>query len=289
MDSRIPIILIGMNRSGTKWLSNMLSNHSDIISLQNERGGGIIETNMFDNFPKAFGDLFFPDNYIGLIECWSETDFFKYAGAYKERFYQLSPKPSCYFELFKILMEDVATRHKKKYWLQKTNPFNGLSCMKHYRNAKFIVIKRNILDNLKSNIQMHMNRGGKLKKIAKEVFFYIYQEKLLTKILKQNNVIFIKYENLKDDLEKHLKAVCTGIGIDFQQAMLKVKYKPNTSFKNKWQRQALLSKTDKFRIRAYSFLFNSLPLVAFYVTHKLLSDRRPRFIPGTFGSIKDSF
>lgn len=39
MDSIIPIILIGMNRSGTKWLSNMLSNHLHVISLQNERGG----------------------------------------------------------------------------------------------------------------------------------------------------------------------------------------------------------------------------------------------------------
>ena len=39
MNSIIPIILIGMNRSGTKWLSNMLSNHIDVISLQNKRGG----------------------------------------------------------------------------------------------------------------------------------------------------------------------------------------------------------------------------------------------------------
>ena len=278
-----------MNRSGTKWLSNMLSNHSDIISLQNERGGGIIETNMFDNFPKAFGDLSFPDNYVGLVECWSETDFFKSAGADKERFYRLSPRVCCYFKLFRIFMDDMATRHGKRFWLQKTNPFNGLSCMNHYRDARYVVVKRNIFDTVKSHIQLFLNRDNRTKQIAKEVFFYKYQEKLIYKILKRRNVVSVNYDSLKNDTAKHMKAVCQSIGVDFQKAMLKVKFKPNTSFRNNKQRQALLSETDIFRIKAYSRLFTPLPLTAFYIARNLFGDNRPRFVPGTFGSIKDKF
>ena len=267
----------------------MLSNHSDIISLQNERHGGIIETNMFNNFPQAFGDISFPDNYVGLIECWSETDLFKSAGADKERFYQLNPKPSCYFELFRILMDDVASRHGKIFWLQKTNPFNGLSCMKNYRDARFVVIKRNIFDTIKSHIQLLLNSDDGTKQIAKEVFFYQYQEKLITKILKRRNIVFVNYDSLKDDTAKHMEAVCQSIGVDFQQAMLKVKFKPNTSFRNNRQRQAVLSEMDTFKIKAYCRLFNSFPLGIFYIARKLFGDKRPRFAPGTFGSIKDKF
>jgi hypothetical protein len=100
------IIVIGMNRSGTKWISNLISNHPDVVSLQYERGGGILETNMFTNFPHSFGDLRFPDNYVGLIELWSKTDFFQCAGMDKDFFYSIEKRPTNYFELFQILMNN---------------------------------------------------------------------------------------------------------------------------------------------------------------------------------------
>lgn len=252
-------------------------------------GGGIIETNMFDNFHKAFGDLSFPDNYVGLIECWSKTDFFKSSGADKELFYELSPRPSCYFEFFRILMNNVASKHGKRFWLQKTNPFNGLSCMAHYKDARFVVIKRNIFGVIRSNIQLRINRGGGKKQIGKEVFFYKYQEKLLNKIMKHGNVAFVEYDILKDDPAKCMKAVCESIGINFQETMLKVDFKPNTSFKSHKQRQTVLTNADNFKISIYSKFCDVLPFLVFRIARNILGDSRPLFIPGSFGAIKDKY
>ena len=62
-----PVIVIGMTRSGTKWLSNILCNHSEMIGVQSEQHGGIIETNMFHIMPRKF-NLSFADDYIAFIE-----------------------------------------------------------------------------------------------------------------------------------------------------------------------------------------------------------------------------
>ncbi|MCK4320989.1 sulfotransferase [candidate division WOR-3 bacterium] len=37
-----PIFVIGKNRSGTKWLSNVIANHKDVACIQHELFGGIL-------------------------------------------------------------------------------------------------------------------------------------------------------------------------------------------------------------------------------------------------------
>lgn len=284
-----PILVIGINRSGTKWISNILSNHSDIISVKFERGGGIQETNMFDVFPKAFGDLSHPDNYVALIECWSQTDFFKLAQADKELYYKINPRPNNYFELFRIFMNDLANRNQKRFWLQKTNPFNGLNCRRYYSHGHFLVIKRNIIDTLKSQIKQSLNRGDNKKRILKEIFFYVYQEKYLNKIIKSSPVTVVEYEALRNNLDAQIKRICDRIGIEFQRAMLQVPFKKNTSFKSDSERNEVISSRDAVIIKLCSILLSKLPLLGFYLTHSMFRKKGPRLLPGTFGLIKDKY
>ncbi len=49
MNTITPIFIVGTNRSGTKWLSNILANHPDVAAVQTERTLGIVETYMFDS------------------------------------------------------------------------------------------------------------------------------------------------------------------------------------------------------------------------------------------------
>ncbi|MBA7629902.1 hypothetical protein ES703_37409 [subsurface metagenome] len=48
-----PIFVIGKNRSGTKWLSNVIANHKDIACIQHELFGGILEANVISRMPKT--------------------------------------------------------------------------------------------------------------------------------------------------------------------------------------------------------------------------------------------
>ena len=102
-----PIIVVGMNRSGTKWLSNIIARHRDVIAVQSPRTNGIVETNMFGPLPDKF-DLSSPDEYIGLVELWAATHFFRCTGVDKELFYGLRPRPTSGLQLFDVLMSAYA-------------------------------------------------------------------------------------------------------------------------------------------------------------------------------------
>ena len=69
-----PIFIVGKNRSGTKWLSNILLNHPNIAGIQSDYHRGILETNMFQNMPIIFGNLKDIDNFIGVTEPYEESD-----------------------------------------------------------------------------------------------------------------------------------------------------------------------------------------------------------------------
>jgi hypothetical protein len=49
-----PLLVIGANRSGTQWLSNILCNHSDVMSVHFAEHCGIIETNSYPQIECKF-------------------------------------------------------------------------------------------------------------------------------------------------------------------------------------------------------------------------------------------
>jgi hypothetical protein len=225
-----PIIIVGINRSGTHWVANILSNNPHVATVQYERGGGAFETNMFTNFPKSFGDLKYPDNYVGLIELWAETDFFKCAGIDKGFFYNLENRPTDYFVLFRMLMEKYAADQNKKYWLQKVNPYDGVKCIAHYPDANFIVIKRNVVDVIKSSVKGAATKYGiKKKQLVKRVFLYVFQEKILQSI--KNGYIYIEYEDLKANTEKEVKRICEALSLSFAPPFFEISSSPIPALK----------------------------------------------------------
>jgi len=71
-----PIFVLGRNRSGTKWLTNLIANHPDVYCVQSESHGGVIETNLFDRADTSFGNPAIAENYIAFMAWFEQTDFF---------------------------------------------------------------------------------------------------------------------------------------------------------------------------------------------------------------------
>lgn len=297
MNKITPIIVIGMNRSGTKWLSNILSNHPDVISVQHERARGILETNMFGYMQTKF-DLSNPDDYVGFVELWSKTHFFKLSQADKEMFRNLNPRPNNYFKLFEILMEDYRKRNNKQYWLQKTSPLiagktTALEVMEYFGEGYFVGIKRDIVDTLKSTLQLQVNRGQKRSALYKATYRYVLEEKILKKCVKKG-ATYIRYEELIKNMDGEIKRICDDIGIKYDRKMLGVPFNRNTSFKNNKERNRIITKREETIIKAVSEILRVLPLFVmkwiFEMKNLLKGEPEPvHFISGTFGPLKDKY
>jgi len=284
-----PIIVVGMNRSGTKWISNILSNHPQVVSAQYDRGDGIQETNMLGAFPRAFGDLAVPDNYVGLIEWWAQTDFFRILGIEKEHLYRLDPRPRHPYDLFCCVMEEYARRKGGRFWLQKTSPHRGAACRAHYPEAHLVVIERDVVATLRSAIRLRMRRSGGRRAILREVVSFVHQEKLLGRLRGKPRVVELTYEALLADSSAESRRVCAALGLSYEPGMIEIPFRPNTSFRSAGERDATLTPAMERGIRVLRRLLGLLPVAFFGLLQRLRGRRYPGLVPGTHGMIKDDY
>jgi hypothetical protein len=233
-----PIILIGLNRSGTKWLSNLICRHEDVIAVQSRRTGGILETNMFGALPDKF-DLAYPDEYIGLVELWSSTHFFKRTGVEKEFFYRLSPRPRSTLRMFELLMNEYARRHGKAYWLQKTTPLRAAEVLEHFPNARVVVIRRNLMDTLRSTIAL-MRRAGR-RDLFRTIWHCVHQRKLLNRLCRRYAAVEMDYDRLRNDTVREEARLFAELGLPEGKLRPAPAFPRNTSFASDSQRREVLS------------------------------------------------
>lgn len=73
---RTPIFVVGVHRSGTTWLANILCRHSNIAGIQAERHFGIHESVFFSHFIHNFGDLRNDNIFIQFVEAFASSDHF---------------------------------------------------------------------------------------------------------------------------------------------------------------------------------------------------------------------
>lgn len=280
-----PILVVGLNRSGTKWLSNILCNHSNVAGIQSERARGILETNMFHRMQAKF-DLRSADDYVGFIELWSRTEFFQYIGEDIDFLYGLNPRPLSFITLFGLVMQRYAERSGATHWLQKCDPERALVVIPKLGNPKVVIIKRDTIAVAESLRQMNRNRGHQFS-LLKSIPAIARAEKLLLRVEKRARVVAVTYENLLKDPVSTTESVCEQLGLDFSESLLDVRFRRNTSFQN--ARPAPISPVYEHFLRLTAACSSMLPLGFLDWALRIREfDRRPvRFVQGTFGGLKD--
>jgi hypothetical protein len=262
------VFVVGKNRSGTKWISNLVSNHPQVASVQHKYASGILETHLFDKASYMFGDISNKGNYISFCESYSQSNFFKLTGLKKAILYDDHLKS--YSSVFERVMGKYANKNKKNIWLQKANPEVLETLVKDFRNAKFIFIERDIVDNISSSLAL-LARNKYFKNhldisflhTLKHLFVYLYNSKLVKKYEKKVDCIKINYSQIIEDREIICKKICEFLEIDFSDEMMVDKYEKNTSYIGNIDKEKILSEAEEKTIRLIAPLLVKLPLSLF--------------------------
>jgi len=276
------IIVVGKNRSGTKWISNIISNHPDVFSIQSHGGQGTMETNIISRMPAIFGDIKIRENKIGFLECFSATDYYKLSGLTKDELFDIPGED--YTSFFFNMMDFLAKKNGKGIWVQKFSPLS-LNQITKKENVYYITIKRNIVDNIRSTCGMYSKNKHHKKNLVREVFIYQYMLKKLNK-LRSKDLININYEDLRTNKKQTLINICKFLNIEFTEDLLVDSYVKNSSFINITERQDILKKHEVYIIKLLNLFVSLLPLFIFSTMHKIFqifkSPYKTTFIPGTF-------
>jgi hypothetical protein len=156
---------------------------------------------------------------------------------------------------------------------------------RYFKTAKFIGIKRDTIDILKSAVRRNIFRNNRIKKyfILKRVLQYYKYDKHLDKFKSvSNKILVINYESLRKNPKKAIEKVCQFLNIDFESSLLNQKYKKGTSFSsfdNKFERESVLTKFEIKMVRFLSFIFRILPYKFYKALYSYQLHVRPRTLP----------
>ncbi len=291
IEVRRPVFVIGKNRSGTKWLSNIIGNHPDVAAVQGEEFAGILESNLFFQFPEVFGDLRDSENYCAMAACFSQTSFFQCTGLDERILF--AEKIEDYHEFFRHIMNAYAAKEKKPHWLQKANPLVLPQLYAAFPHARFIIISRSVKDNIRSSIALVRRNGIKGASVFSEMALYHLGERICRQYSRKPNVMSVTFEDLKGDREAVTGRICKFLRLDFDVRMLEDAYQKNTSFKSGSSRANALSRTEEWCISLFGPLVRRSPLGLLKALRLMFgrnrNPNRSRFISASFLTLRKQY
>ena len=274
------IFVLGIQRSGTTWLGNILSQHPNIAAVC-IKGHGIFESIYFSHFIGKFGNLRDARNFKMLVEMFARSNYFLLTGLKKEILYR--NRPQTYPDFFRLLMDNFARMEKKDFWVEKSPDHTPYveNISEYFPDAKFIAIKRNVFSVIKSALQLRKNRRilqGKmdlpfLKLVV--IFYYILRYVIFYKHIEHflcisKTMKIVTYEKLRLSRKQVILNLCEFLGIKFAPQMLERRYRPSTSFRSINERKkAIFSPIEKQMIKRVVYLLNCLPYPLFWLIYRV--------------------
>lgn len=279
-----PIFVIGLNRSGTKWLSNELARHPEIFAILNDKTG-IRETNMFRGLGRKFDVRKF-DDFVGMIQLWSTTDFFERTGVDKSRLFQLDPLPTDSYLLFAALMSMAAEQHGKRCWLQKGPPLAGLELAARFSDAFFVAIRRDMHDQIISHVKLSGNRS--FLNLARATFAYVRDVRILGRFCRLTGCPIVEYSDLEKNKESLLAGLIDRVGLSPMAGSVTegASLLPNSSFQSGESREQFLSAVQRGWISFWGGFFQWVPYPVMYWIARRAWMRLGPLVPGTFDNVR---
>jgi hypothetical protein len=282
-----PIFIIGNNRSGTHWLSNILLNHPGIAGIQHENHDGIVETEILTAMPRIFGPLAKLSSRIGFTECFAATDFFRLSGLTLEDLYSFPV--DTYPGFLRAFLDRVADRRGRPCWLQKFSPLVLPDLIRQFPDGRFIMILRDVIPTVRSSMK-RWGQGWWPRDVLTHLYRYYFGMGKILVHRRHPSVFMVHYEQLKDDTEGTIRKICRFLGMEFHPQMVNVAYNPNTSFKDSQKGQAFLTPGQLRWITLGSWFFRCIPLSVFSLWNwgrGRLAPRRQAFNSRTFSLLRD--
>ena len=194
--SEMPVFIVGMPRSGTTLLEQIVSSHSKVF------GGG--ELYFFSDFSKKNKN---PEkNLIETLDNLEKKDFFDIGKKYIDKIKEISKT--------------------NKYFTNKLpGNFVNIGLIKLcLPNAKIIHIKRNSLDTCFSCYKTLFSLGNLFSYSLGELgsFYKLYQKQMnYYKKVFGKEILNINYEELVANSEKEIKKILKYLDLDFEKTCLK--------------------------------------------------------------------
>ena len=260
-----PIFVLGLQRSGTTWLANVLAGHPEVAAVEAADHQGVHESIFFSHFARAYGDLADDANFDRFATDFTACDYYLLSGL--EESWLREHRPRTYPDAFRSVMGELARRQGAHRWLEKS-PHHSLLAPEladAFPDARFVSVIREPADLIRSRLWAfrhtpppYPRRFSTLLRACAAVS--LYQRRLVQFTAKCDRAILTSYEALRHDLEGEVRRLSARLDLEFDPRMVEPRYDPNSSFGTAAKRDTALSRLDRGIIRAAMAVMRCIPL-----------------------------
>lgn len=262
-----PIFVLGVQRSGTTWMANLLAEHSEVTAVQSADHFGIHESIFFSHFARAYGDLGEPENFERFAREFTASDYYLLTGLEPEWLWTLGPRS--YAATFRALMDEMTRRRGSgRYWIEKSPHHTVLADELHaaFPDAYFVCITRRTNDTVRSYLASAWTDPprypGRLLILIRLTFTCERYRRHLDRFGDRcESVWATTYEALKTDTATRLQHLCAFLDLPWEPSMMEPRFAKNSSFSSRNERRRRdLGVIDRVVIRLATAAFSVLPL-----------------------------
>ncbi len=277
---KIPVFVLGLQRSGTTWLANMLFNHPDVAAVSAAEHHGIHESIFFSHFANFFGSLDIKANRVQFLKNLQSSDYGILSQLPMEWFDSQSSVQS-YSVFFRSLMDEVAERNSATYWLEKS-PNHTLIADKirtEFPDAWFIGVVRQD----ETLIASRLNGYGRtppqgVKRwldIVRACAVNSMNHRFLLQLEKRDDkTLIVHYEHLQICRQDTIRKILNFIGLSWCMDATATAFNANSSFISTEKKITALSALDKLLIKVFRSIFDLTPLMILLNIEKYNLKRR---------------
>ncbi len=284
-----PIFVLGKQRSGTTWLANQLSQHSQIAAVRDDHHGGIHESAYFSHVAGRYGDLSHKTNYVEFAEVMAASDTLRILGVGKKFLYSLWP--TTYEGVFTALMNEAARKKSARYWLDKT-PEHTLMIDRlaaTYPDAKFVATVRDPYEVMGSNIGRYSGKGWRRRvALFRGTLNLVHHIKEIDRSARRSErVRVVPFTELRRNPEEAFRELMDFLELEFEPDLLAEAYPPNTTFRGTRadQRSKTLTPSDKRLIGSALRVGELLPTWGYRAARQLTHQSSKAPLPKWFFSM----
>lgn len=234
------VFILGLQRSGTTWLANMLAALPQVTAVAHEDHQGVHESVFFSHFARNFGPWEHPDARTRFLEAFAQSDYFRLTGLESDLLDELIFTRRSYAEVFAAVMDLLTEVNGGQLWIEKSPHHTLLAeeILHDLPDAQFIMVERALPDLVASRLHGFGRRPKLSLRLWRDVIRgtltgHFYRREM-RRLAKAGLGLLIRYEDLKQDPEgKTRQAILDHLGLDARPDQMVSAFKPNSSFGQK--------------------------------------------------------
>ncbi len=262
----VPVFILGLQRSGTTWIANMLAGSGAVAAVTAPEHRGVHESIFFSHFARAFGAFDDPEARRRFRDAFERSDYFLLTGLDRQVLDDALAQASDFAGVFAIIMDAVAARDRTTHWLEKSPHHTLLAdeLAARFPDARFLCVTRSSRTLIASRLAAYgrdPSRGvTRAADILRGALVNALYSRQMTRFAAQhrNTALLVHYDDLVQNNAAGRRRIVDFLALDVSPEALVSAFAPNTSHDRKGTRK--LSRVDRILIGFGDGIGTVLPL-----------------------------